>query len=113
MGVHLVAVDGVLTFKSDKYQECPAGKVPLSVKDPDAQPLLWEYAQLHRKKDPEFSDDLETALRNAGFVPSAAVCFMCRPVMDGTTANASVRPMTKCSECGAICSGGHWIVKEK
>jgi GNAT superfamily N-acetyltransferase len=71
MGAHLVEVDGVWTFASDKYPTCPAGKVPLSVKDPAAQDLLWIYAQRRRVVDEEFSDDLETALRNAGFVPPA------------------------------------------
>lgn len=66
MGAHLI--DG--EFQSDKYPTCPPGKVPLSVKDPDAQDLLWEYSQRHRKRDPEFSDDLEQALRNVGYVPS-------------------------------------------
>jgi hypothetical protein len=74
MGSHLVEVDGKLTFKSDKYPECPAGKVPLSVKDTLAQPVLWRYAQRFREQkkdnDPEFADDVETALKNAGFVPS-------------------------------------------
>lgn len=65
MGAHLI--DG--TFQSDKYPTTPAGKVPLSVKDKDAQDLLWEYAQRHRARDAEFSADLEAALKNAGFVP--------------------------------------------
>lgn len=74
MGSHLV--NG--TFQSDKYKMVPAGKVPLSVKDPAAQDLLWEYAQRRRfgshgskETDAEFSDDLEAALKNAGFVPPA------------------------------------------
>ncbi len=44
----------------------PRGKVPLSVTDPDAQDLLWEYARRHRERDAAFSDDLEEALRRAG-----------------------------------------------
>lgn len=64
MGAHLI--DG--EFQSDKYPTCPRGKVPLSVKDPTAQGLLWEYAQRRRAVDAEFSDDLETALRAAGYV---------------------------------------------
>lgn len=63
MGAHLI--DG--EFQSDKYPTTPRGKVPLSVKDPAAQPFLWEYAQRHRSIDAEFSDDLETALRIAGY----------------------------------------------
>ena len=65
MGAHIV--DG--EFQSDKYPSTPRGKVPLSVKDKAAQPLLWQYAQTHRSIDPEFSDDLETALRAAGYSP--------------------------------------------
>lgn len=65
MGAHLI--DG--EFQSDKYPSTPRGKVPLSVKDPTAQDLLWVYAQRRRKVDSEFSDDLETALEANGFVP--------------------------------------------
>ena len=65
MGSHLI--DG--EFQSDKYPTCPRGKVPLSCKDKKAQPFLWSYAQIHRSVDAEFSDDLEQALRLAGYVP--------------------------------------------
>jgi len=65
MGSHLI--DG--QFQSDKYPTTPRGFVPLKTTDRDAQPVLWAYAQAHRARDPEFSADLETALRNAGFVP--------------------------------------------
>jgi hypothetical protein len=54
-------------FQSDKYPTCPPGKVPLSVKDVTAQDLLWEYAQRRRSVDAEFADDLEWALRDAGY----------------------------------------------
>lgn len=64
MGAHLVRGE----FQSDKYPTCPPGKVPLSVRDPMAQDLLWEYAQRRRAVDAEFSDDLETALLAAGYV---------------------------------------------
>lgn len=60
-------VDG--QFQSDKYPTCPRGKVPLSVKDPTAQDLLWEYAQRRRTVDTDFSDDLENCLIAEGFVP--------------------------------------------
>lgn len=63
MGAHLIENE----FQSDKYPTCPAGKVPLSVKDPTAQDLLWEYAQRRRAVDAEFSDDLEAALLIAGY----------------------------------------------
>jgi hypothetical protein len=65
MGAHIVNGQ----FQSDKYPTCPPGKVPLSVKDKDAQGLLWAYAQRRRSIDAEFSDDLETALRAAGYSP--------------------------------------------
>jgi len=68
MGAHLI--DG--EFQSDKYPTTPRGKVPLSVKDPSAQDLLWTYAQRRRAVDAEFSDDLETALRAAGYVPDSS-----------------------------------------
>ena len=54
-------------FQSDKYPTCPPGKVPLSVKDRSAQDLLWEYARRRRQIDEEFSEDLETALKAAGY----------------------------------------------
>ena len=68
MGAHLI--DG--EFQSDKYPTTPRGKVPLSVKDPTAQDLLWVYAQRRRVVDEEFSRDLEEALRRAGFQPPEA-----------------------------------------
>lgn len=40
---------------------------PLSVGDPTAQDLLWEYAQRKRSVDPAFADGLEAELGNAGF----------------------------------------------
>jgi hypothetical protein len=64
MGAHLI--DG--EFQSDKYPTCPRGKVPLSVKDPTAQDLLWQYAERRRAVDAEFADDLQQALRLAGYV---------------------------------------------
>lgn len=68
MGDHLI--DG--EFQSDKYPTTPRGKVPLSVKDRSAQDLLWTYAQRRRAVDAAFADDLEAALRIAGYVPPAA-----------------------------------------
>ena len=63
MGAHLINGE----FQSDKYPTTPRGKVPLSVKDPTAQDLLWEYAQRRRDVDAEFSDDLEESLRLTGY----------------------------------------------
>lgn len=54
-------------FQSDKSPTCPPGKVPLSITDKTAQDLLWEYARRRRTVDAGFSDDLHTALRDAGF----------------------------------------------
>lgn len=65
MSEHLI--DG--EFQSDKYPTTPRGKVPLSCKDPTAQDLLWEYAQRRRVVDAAFADDLEAALKTAGFNP--------------------------------------------
>ena len=64
MGSHLI--DG--EFQSDKYPTTPRGKVPLSVEDPTAQDLLWEYAQRRRSVNAEFSSDLEASLVAAGYV---------------------------------------------
>lgn len=64
-GGHLI--DG--EFQSDKYPTTPRGKVPLSVKDPTAQDLLWAYAKRRRVVDAQFADDLEIALRNQGYTP--------------------------------------------
>jgi len=66
MGSHII--DG--EFQSDKYPTTPRGKVPLSIKDPSAQDLLWEYAQRRRSVDAEFSTDLETALKAAKYNPA-------------------------------------------
>lgn len=64
-------IDANGEFQSDKYPTCPPGKVPLSVKDPTAQDLLWDYAQRRRAVDAEFADDLEHALIAAGYRPQS------------------------------------------
>jgi hypothetical protein len=63
MGDHIVNGQ----FQSDKYTWCEPGFLALKLTDRAAQPLIWEYAQTHRAIDSELSDDLETALRNAGY----------------------------------------------
>lgn len=68
MGSHL-NTDG--EFQSDKYPTCPAGKVPLSVRDASAQDLLWTYASRREVVDAEFSGDLREALIAAGYQPPA------------------------------------------
>jgi hypothetical protein len=81
MGSH-INTEGL--FQSDKYPTCPAGKVPLSVKDRSAQDLLWAYAQRRRVIDAEFADDLETALRAAGYDPKQDKRRDCYPVVEMT-----------------------------
>jgi hypothetical protein len=108
MGAHLI--DGL--FQSDKYPTCPRGKVPLSVKDPAAQPLLWAYAESHRTKDAEFSDDLQAALRAAGYVPDVAVCAACMPHWVGFV-TPSTAPIPTCVRCKQPCSKGHWILPDR
>ena len=104
MGSHIVNGQ----FQSDKYPTCPAGKVPLSVKDGTAQDLLWEYAQRRRVVDAEFASDLEAALRAAGYKPVHGVCFQCQPTAMGmTVAHPHVVPL--CDKCGKPCAGGHWV----
>jgi hypothetical protein len=106
MGSHII--DG--EFQSDKYPTCPAGKVPLSVKDKMAQDLLWEYATRRRWVDREFANDLETALRAAGYEPSKGICFECQPTAMGfTMGRPPIAP--NCDKCGKPCSGGHWVIK--
>jgi hypothetical protein len=104
MGAHLIEGE----FQSDKYPTTPRGKVPLSVKDTTAQDLLWEYARRRRVVDAEFSDDLETALRAAGYEPPRSVCFTCQPTWTGCTLS---RPpnVPACVRCGQTCNGGHWV----
>ena len=68
---HPHIIDG--EFQSDKYPGTPRGFVPLKCSDPDAQPLLWQYAHAHREKDAQFSDDLLIALKMKGFDPGNGV----------------------------------------
>lgn len=58
-------------FQSDKYPTCPAGKVPLSTKDPTAQDLLWIYANRREAVDPQFANDLRDALIAKGYSGAA------------------------------------------
>jgi len=57
-------------FISDKYPWCPEDFVPLKVTDPMAQSLLWDYAERRSEVDPFFAEDLQKALRRAGYSPS-------------------------------------------
>jgi rubredoxin len=105
MGAHLI--DG--EFQSDKYPTTPRGKVPLSTKDPTAHDLLWEYAQRRRSVDAEFSEDLEQALRNAGYTPKAPIpmiltCPACseRHIDEGEFATTKIHHTHACQNCGVV-----------
>jgi hypothetical protein len=76
-------INGHGKFQSDKYPTCPPGKVPLSVEDPTAQDLLWEYAQRRRAVDAEFAADLELALQAANYVrPQPARGYRCKHAVE-------------------------------
>lgn len=112
MGEHLI--DG--EFQSDKYPTCPRGKVPLSCKDPTAQDLLWEYAQRRRAVDASFSDDLEEALKVAGFAgppklsapkipddPSPQTCWeQLRPGCNEVLRLARIAPIPENERAGLV-----------
>lgn len=66
MGDHINA-DG--KFQSDKYPWCKPGFVPLKITDAGAWQPLWDYAEQRRAIDAAFADDLQAALKTAGFVP--------------------------------------------
>lgn len=68
MGKHLV--DG--KFQSDRSPETPPNHMLVDFDDKLAQPALWALAEAYRETDPEFADDVELALRIAGFKPPAA-----------------------------------------
>ena len=62
------------SFKSDKYEWCPAGFVPLKITDPGAQRPLWYYSEVRRDVDEEFADDLQACLWAAGYRPECDFC---------------------------------------
>ena len=97
-------IDG--EFQSDKYPTTPRGKVPLSTKDPTAQDLLWEYAQRRRTVDADFADDLEAALRSAGYEPAATKEVWFVAWADGTLSYFAGEQ--KPSEEG-LCGGSHLV----
>lgn len=55
-----VTADG--QFKSDKYDWCPPGFLPLKLSDRSAHQSIALYAMRRRKVDPDFSEDLLTCL---------------------------------------------------
>jgi hypothetical protein len=100
MSTHLINGE----FQSDKYPTTPRGKVPLSVKDTMAQDLLWQYAQRRRDVDPEFSDDLEAALRIAGYQPPPYddhfICESCgKPIKHGDKYMTTLDSCYICEKC--------------
>jgi hypothetical protein len=106
MGAH---IDANGQFQSDKYPTCPPGKVPMSVKDPTAQDLLWIYAQRRRGVDAEFSSDLETCLVKAGFegdvppIPMRLICPGCGMLHVDAGAFATKPHHTHaCQGCGMV-----------
>ena len=76
-------------FQSDKYPTCPPGKVPLSVKDPTAQDLLWQYAQRRRSVDAEFADD-----DTADSEPVSGIIRICPEYTNFSLGNAFTRIST-------------------
>ena len=87
----------------------PRGKVPLSVKDTTAQDLLWEYAQRRRVVDAEFSDDLEAALKAAGYAHSPTRCLRVVAPCTSKAAYVEMRELQgdePCKRCGQYCPGG-------
>jgi hypothetical protein len=54
-------------FQSDKYPWCEPGFVPLKLTDPMARDLLYQYARRRASVDADFSADLRTALKSAGY----------------------------------------------
>ena len=70
--------------------------VTLQCADPDAQSLLWEYAQRRRATDPAFAAGLEQALKTAGFAA---------PTPDGTAHESSCcyTPSELRAEAHAVC----------
>ena len=61
MGEHIVNGE----FQSDKYPWCKPGFVPLKLSDSSCWPMLLDYAEVRKDIDPEFSDDLRTAVNDA------------------------------------------------
>jgi hypothetical protein len=66
MGAHLIDDE----FQSDKYPTTPRGFFPMKLTDKRLQDLVWEAAQRYRAVDAELADDLELALKLAGYQPN-------------------------------------------
>lgn len=107
-------VDG--EFQSDKYPTCPRGKLPLSFTDASAQDLIWEYAQRRRRVDAEFSDDVEEALRIAGYAAptpaSRREAGVTSTELAETISDASLRAMITTSLEGRQTAGKRALRKD-
>jgi hypothetical protein len=118
MGSHIVNGQ----FKSDKYAWCEPGFLALKLTDRAAQPLIWEYAQTHRAIDSELSDDLETALRSAGYqrdrhfldpVHDAARRFSVRcEVTYYRAADGDVEVRSPATQCAQLSMSTSWFPSE-
>ena len=54
-------------YESVEHPWCKPGFVPMELADPQAQPVLWNYAGMRECIDKEFSGDLREALRLVGY----------------------------------------------
>lgn len=60
-------IDG--QFQSDRHPTAPRDTVPLDVKEPRDQDLIWEYAERARVDDAGFADELQALLKSHGLSP--------------------------------------------
>lgn len=109
MGAHLINGH----FQSDKFPSTPSDLVPLSTYDKDAQDLLWLYADRHRTIDPEFSDDLQDALRLSGYEPDSTELIVDQVAVDtaraALAAGRAAREMTATAVDTAMTHGRRWF----
>lgn len=109
MGAHLIDDE----FQSDKHPGCPAGRVPLSVRDIMAQDLLWLYAERHRSIDAEFSDDLQTALRLVGYKPDSTEQIVDKVAVDtarvALAGARAAKELTSAAVDTAMTHGKRWF----
>jgi hypothetical protein len=106
-------------FKSDKYAWCEPSFLALKLTDRAAQPLIWEYAQTHRAIDSDLADDLETALRNAGYpgdrepARDAARRFSVRcEVTYYRAAEGDVEVRSPATQCAQLAMSTAWFPSE-
>lgn len=96
-------------FQSDKYPDIGPNKIVFSFRDPDARPLLFDYAK--SIADRELGDDMLTGLKNVKDTETLKPCPFC----ENTGAEYDLEIIEfgegldkkyagKCSCCGAIQS---------